>query len=141
VRFWDSSAIIPLLVTDPLSARLEALVRDDPAVAVWWATPVECASAFARLDRDGNLSAPDWQKAMDRLRQGAAGWAEVSPTERVREQAIRLLRLHPLRTVDALQLAAALVASDFEPRTLELVTLDQRLAAAADREGFKVVAP
>lgn len=48
------------------------------------------------------------------------------------------MRLHPLRAADALQLAAALVLSDFEPRTLPFVTLDDRLASAARREGFEV---
>jgi len=55
------------------------------------------------------------------------------------QQAIRLLRLHPLRAADAQQLAAALVLSDFEPRTLPFVTLDGQLAAAARREGFEVL--
>jgi predicted nucleic acid-binding protein len=112
------------------------LVRDDPAMAVWWATPVECASALARRERDGKLLPTAWDLAMKRLQQADANWSEVPPSKRVRSQAIRLLRLHDLRTGDALQLAAALVASDFQPGTLEMVTLDQRLAAAADREGF-----
>jgi predicted nucleic acid-binding protein len=141
MRFWDSSAIVPLLLTESDSARLDALVRDDPAIAIWWATPVECASALSRLERDGKLAGPDLQLALERLRQGAAHWAEVPPSERVREQALRLLRIHNLRTADALQLAAALVTSDFQPGSLELVTLDQRLAAAADREGFALVSP
>ena len=42
---------------------------------------------------------------------------EVLPAEAVREQAARLLRLHPLRAADALQLAAALVWADSPPPT------------------------
>ena len=65
----------------------------------------------------------------------------VGPLERVRQVAIRLLRVHPLRTADALQLAAAVVASEDRPRTLDVVTLDARLALAARREGFAVLLP
>ena len=49
-----------------------------------------------------------------------------------------MLRVHALRAADALQLAAALLASDEEPAGLDIVTLDSRLADAARREGFRV---
>ena len=52
------------------------------------------------------------------------------------EAAIRFLRVHPLRAADALQLAAAFVAAERRPSSLELVTLDDWLAAAARKEGF-----
>jgi predicted nucleic acid-binding protein len=71
---------------------------------------------------------------------GAQQWIEIPPTAAVREQAYRMLRVHPLRAADALQLAAALVASEFEPRALPFVTLDSRLAEAAAREGFELLA-
>jgi predicted nucleic acid-binding protein len=49
--------------------------------------------------------------------------------------------VHALRTGDALQLAAAYVAAERRPPQLHLVTLDDRLAAAARKEGFVVVHP
>jgi predicted nucleic acid-binding protein len=55
--------------------------------------------------------------------------------------ATRLLRVHPLRAADALQLAAAIIAAEDDPRSLPFVTLDDRLALAAEREGFPVVDP
>ncbi len=139
MKFWDSSAVLPLLVPEERSAALIDLFRDDPAAAVWWATPVECASALARLERERRVTEAGWQAATERLRAAARGWTEVPPIDKVRDQATRLLRLHSLRAADALQLAAALVLADFEPRTLPLVTLDLQLAAAARREGFEVL--
>jgi predicted nucleic acid-binding protein len=139
MRYWDSSAILPLLVPERRTAALEAILRDDPAMVTWWSTPVECRSALARLERDGRLSRRGTGQAERVLDAGARQWVEVPPTQAVREQAYRMLRVHPLRAADALQLAAALVASEFEPRTLPFVTLDARLAEAAGREGFEVV--
>ncbi|MFN7942392.1 MAG: type II toxin-antitoxin system VapC family toxin [Thermoanaerobaculia bacterium] len=136
MRFWDSSALVPLLVEEPATDRLLALYRDDTEVAVWWATPVECASAIARLEREGDLAAEDATAAFQRLDALAPSWIEVEPGEELREIARRLLRVHPLRAVDSLQLAAALVAAERRPSTLDLVTLDDRLQQAADREGF-----
>lgn len=139
MRFWDSSAILPLLLPDPRTKAMGQLLRDDPAVAAWWGTPVECASAIARLERDGRLDDDGVAAATARLAEAVKSWTEVPPVERVREQAARLLRLHPLRAADALQLAAATVLANFDARSLPVVTLDQQLASAARREGFEVL--
>lgn len=138
MKYWDSSAVIPLLITEDSSALMEDRLRDDPAVATWWGTPVECVSALARLERDGALAAEDVRDALARFREAASGWVEVPASNDVRDQAMRLLRVHPLRAGDAVQLAAAIVASDFQPRALEFVTLDGRQADAAEREGFRI---
>jgi uncharacterized protein len=100
---------------------------------------VECASAIARLERDGALDEAAVTEAFERLQRLARGWHEVDPSEPVREAAVRFLRVHPLRAADALQLAAAFVAAERRPASLEVVTLDDRLAAAARKEGFVLV--
>ena len=82
----------------------------------------DAAVAFARLDA---LS---------------ASWLQVEPSDEIRETARRLLRVHPLRAADALQLAAAYAAAERRPPTMTFVTLDDRLRTAADREGFVVQA-
>jgi predicted nucleic acid-binding protein len=136
VRFWDSSALIPLLVQEPSSDAVRALYLGDAEVVVWWSTPVECASAIARLERDAALKAAAAAECFQRLDALARGWAEVQPTDEIRDTARRLLRVHPLRAADALQLAAAWVASERRPSSLELVTRDDRLRDAAAKEGF-----
>jgi hypothetical protein len=139
VRFWDASAIVPLLVDEPTREALLALLEHDPVMLVWWATPVECASALARRERDGALALAEATDALDRLRSLGASWQEVLPSEAVRSVAQRLLRVHPLRAADSLQLAAAIVAAEGEPPTLEFVGLDSRLNDAATREGFRIL--
>lgn len=138
MTFWDTSAIVPLLVGETATATREKHLQADPAMLVWWGTAVECASAIQRLVREGALRAEDEKAATARLRQLESHWAEVEPTQTVRTQAERLLRLHPLHFADALQLAAALVACHHEPATLPFRTADERLAEAARREGFAV---
>lgn len=141
MRFWDASALVPLLVPEPPRDALLDLLETDAALLVWWGTPVECVSALARLERADALSAADTAEALERLRALAAAWHEVLPSEPVRRTALRLLRVHPLRAADSLQLAAAVVAAEHEPATLEFVTLDERLAEAAGREGFPTAPP
>ena len=106
---------------------------------VWWGSEVECVSALARLERDGALDAVAMTTAIKRLRQLAASWHEVDPGDAVRETATRFLRVHALRAADALQLAAAFVAAERRPSSLEFVTLDERLANAAQKEGFSLI--
>ena len=139
MKFWDSSAVVPLLVGETATGSLQALATRDHAVLVWWGTHVECASAIARLERDGQIDEPAAAQAFERLAEIATGWHEVDPTEAIREAAVRFLRVHPLRAADALQLGAAFVASEGRPSTLEVVTLDDRLRTAARREGFVLV--
>lgn len=138
MKFWDSSAILPLLVGEAMTDAMSALAHEDPAMLVWWATEVECVSAIARLERKEDLSADATVVALERLDAFAEGWSEVQPVEAARRTARRLLRVHALRAADALQLAAAIVAAEGHPASLEIVTLDDRLTAAARREGFAV---
>jgi hypothetical protein len=139
VRFWDASAIVPLLAGEPSTPGLQALAAKDPTMLVWWGSEIECVSALARLERDGALGPQDMMQALKRLRALAAAWHEIDPSDAAREAASRFLRVHPLRATDALQLAAAFLAAERRPSTLDLVTLDERLAEAAGKEGFGVV--
>ena len=139
MKFWDASAVVPLLMTEATTTRLQAVAAADPSMLVWWVTEVECASAIARLERDGELDQAATIHAFDRLKRLADGWHEVDPSDAVREAAVRFLRVHQLRSADALQLAAAFVAAERRPSSLEVITLDDRLAAAARREGFALL--
>lgn len=117
---------------------MQAIAAQDPVMCVWWGTEVECVSALARLEREDALTARVITDALARLDLLAEAWNEVQPVAAVRGAARRLLRVHALRAPDALQLGAAVVAAENVPASLDVVTLDERLAAAARREGFAV---
>jgi predicted nucleic acid-binding protein len=139
VKFWDASAVVALLIAEESSRRLQALAAKDSAMLVWWASAVECISALARLERDGALNPAAMTLALQRLHKLSAGWHEIDPSDEIRETAARFLRVHALRAADALQLAAAFAAAERRPASLEIVTLDERLANAARKEGFVVL--
>ncbi|MGH2994144.1 MAG: type II toxin-antitoxin system VapC family toxin [Solirubrobacterales bacterium] len=136
MRFWDASAVTPLLVSERWSDRIEELVRADQEIVVWWGTRLECASALRRRERDGALSSGGARQALELLGTLAAAWSEVLPTDAVRASAERALAVHPFRAADALQLAAALTWRRDHTRRLEFISLDDRLRDAAEREGF-----
>lgn len=138
MRFWDSSAIVPLLLEEPARARMLAALESDGVMLVWWVTPVELVSALSRRERDGGISLEDASAAIERMRALERAWQTVLPTDAIRARAQRLLRVHPLRAADSLQLAAALCIAGDDPASLDFLSLDQRLSDAARREGLNV---
>jgi predicted nucleic acid-binding protein len=127
-----------LLVEEKATVPVREFFLRDPGMIAWWGTPVECTSAVSRLEREGKLSPQAATEALERLDVLAQQWHRIEPVEAVLETARRLLRVHPLRAADALQLAAAFLASEGRPSTLEFVCFDDRLVIAAQREGFPV---
>jgi predicted nucleic acid-binding protein len=141
MRFWDPSALVPVIVGEPTAAAVRSLLESDPRVAVAWHSEVECASAVARLERTGVITAAIADECYLRLDALRSEWTPTAPTESIRRGSVRLLRLHDLRAADALQLASAIETSEGHPGSLEFVSLNDRLVAAARLEGFPVVVP
>jgi len=77
VKFWDASAVVPLLIAEESTRRLQALAAKDSAMLVWWASAVECISALARLERDGALNPAAMTLALQRLHKLSAGWPRL----------------------------------------------------------------
>jgi uncharacterized protein with PIN domain len=84
LRFWDASAITPLLVHERSTVEIRGLLRDDAAMVAWWGTRIECTSAIRRRDREATLDARGRGEASRRLDALAAAWSEVLPSERGR---------------------------------------------------------
>ena len=141
MRFWDSSAIVPLIVEEACSRACRQLLRSDPVLVVWSLTRTEIISAIWRQHRGGLLSDATLASADARITKLSARWAEVVALDLVRIEAERLLRRHPLRAADALQLGAACIWAEGKQRGKLFVGLDKALLAAARIEGFQTVIP
>lgn len=139
MRFWDSSAVLPLALEDPASERIEPLLREDGEMVLWWGTPVECASALSRANGDRRLTPAHHRRAQAVLEALRAHAFEIQPLEEVRARALRVLDVHSLSHLEAFQLAAALVWCRERTRGVGFVSLDEQLRNAAVREGFQVL--
>jgi len=138
MRFWDSSALLPLFVEEPRTKALRTWTVDDDGFVLWVLTDVELRSGLARLVRDGHLT----MKAVQEVARNVEGLfgrsLVIDSIPGVVQRAKRCLMVHPLRAADALQLGAALVACGDDPHGFEFVCVDDRLNEAARREGFTV---
>ena len=137
LAFWDSSALVPLCVRQGITPRAIALYKSYEAV-VWWATPVEIASALARLVRMQQLDSGDWNKARKLAKSLADSWFVIQPSEALRTRAAQLVDRYDLRAADSLQLAAAFAWCEDMPQGRAFLTSDQKLKEAALRSGFDV---
>ena len=137
MRFWDSSAIVPLVIAEPQTSRMSELLAEDPDAYIWMLTPVEIASAIWRRLRESQEN--EIGRSAETLLVAAVSlFEQVKAVSDVADVARVLIARHPLTAADALQLAAAIVAREHKP-ALQFVTLDNRLADAARAERFVVL--
>ncbi len=141
MNFWDTSALVALSVEEPHRQTALRVLEADEHIVVWWGTSIEYVAAISRRERDGSLTTDEVAAHLSRLNALSQVWYEVQPSQRIKTVAQRLLRVHPLRAADSLQLASALVASEDDPTSLGFVCFDARLNQAAAREGFTILTP
>jgi predicted nucleic acid-binding protein len=138
MRFWDTSALIPLMFEEAESGRMRQLLAEDGAIAISPITALEITSTLWRRRHAGLLRVEEHHDAEAMFAELSTRWNEVAQNSLVLKAALRVVTRHPLRTLDALQLAAAIVLGDV-PAFLTVVTLDKDLANAARAEGFPVL--
>lgn len=141
MRFWDASAVVPLLTRESPTEAMRRAYSADNRMIVWGLTPTEVWSAIARKRREGVIRSPDVRAARRRLEAMSRAWVEIQDLRAVREVAQRLLDTHVLRAADALQLGAAVVAAGGRPSSLPFLTLDEHLGEIAEREGLRAPEP
>lgn len=133
--FWDASAVVPLCVRQGISHSMGRLY-DRYEVVVWWTTPVEIASALARLARMREISSSERAKATEVAKALADEWSVVEPSNALRANAEKLVDRYGLKAADALQLAAALEWCEDVPQGQVFLTADHKLREAAVLSGF-----
>ena len=135
VAFWDASALVPLCVQQSKTAQARLLYRRYDTV-VWWATPVEIASAIARLLRMSQISTSDAAMAHRFASDLGTSWAVIEPASSIRTRAHQIVERYDLRAGDAFQLSAALRWCNDQTSGRTFLTSDRRLFDAASLCGF-----
>lgn len=142
MRFWDTSAIVPLLMDEPESETMRALLLEDQAILASFITPIEITSAIWRRLHKRELDLRSRADAESQFAHVSENWFAVREYQRIIDAALDVLARRRLRAADAIQLASAIVSVEIgeqKPSSLPFVTLDDDLAAAADQEGFPVL--
>lgn len=138
LAFWDTSAIVPLCCFQPASGQLRELRRKYKIVA-WWGTSIEAKSALNRLRRENIISQNAFTESVKRLENQQKIWREILATDKVRRFAENLVETRDLRTLDALQLASALVWCFEKPKGKKFICFDKKLSNTALELGFSIL--
>ena len=139
MNFWDASALIPLIVLEPQTEQCRNWYQEDPLVVCWAMTKLEILSALSRRARQGILSNEELIKSQHFLHKLSQHFHEVKDLYRVRFRAERLILIHPIKSADSQQLAAALVSTEEMPQGHRFLTFDIKLKEAARKEGFSIL--
>lgn len=136
MNYWDSSALVTLFVDQPQSQKYLSKIKADPQVLTAWHAVSECASAFCRLRREERITERQLNGLLKDLEEMAGNWFIISPGKRLEKLTLRMLRVHPLRAMDAIHLAAACLSRSEDENVMCFYSEDIRLAEAAAKEGY-----
>jgi predicted nucleic acid-binding protein len=101
-------------------------------------TLIECDRVLIRAVALDELPESDAADRQARINTVSQRWTMLALDEEIVERARRPFPSEPVRTLDAIHLASALIARKAVP-DLAILTLDARIRQAADRLGFSVV--
>ncbi len=126
--YMDSSALIKLYIGEPGTHEVERAVAEAQSVATSWVSYPEARSAFARLFREGHLSAVHLRLVVSALDKDLPAYDLVLPDEDAWREAGRLAERLGIRALDAVHLSSA---TSLPGEDVRMMTFDERLLAAA----------
>ena len=142
--YLESSALAKLFVEESGSTRMIGLVEPltQAQKLVSSLAAIEVRSAIRRRERLREMSATDVADALTILDSEIACMTEQPVNSAVTETAKQALDQHPLRAMDALQLASCCVARATSGITdIVFVASDRELLSAAEAENFQTWNP
>jgi uncharacterized protein len=131
--YYDTSAIVPLLVEEPGSQLAGRLWDEASRLASVIVMPVEARAALARARRTGRLTRTQVRALVPALGELCAQVDRIGIDDALVRRAAVLADVHDLRGYDAIHLAACERVAEDEG---VLVTGDRELAEAASALGL-----
>ena len=138
ILYAESSAVLAWLLNEPGAPAVLQQLRAAERVCTSVLTGVECARALSRARQMGRLSRVEELAASQLLATAEAGWDLFAMTDAVLVRARAPLPNDPVRTLDALHLATALVLRE-HVGAVTILSLDDRIRVSAAALDFDVV--
>jgi len=138
--YLETSALLSWLLGEPEGDVVRHVLDGAPVVLTSRLTLVEAARGLLRAERDLRISAAERHVLTGMLAAAAAGWFRLGVADAMCERAERPFPVEPVRTLDALHLASALMALEVYPE-LAVLTFDARVMTNARSLGLPVLPP
>lgn len=136
--YLETSALLAWLLGEPAGDIVRQALDGAPAVVTSRLTLVEAARGLLRAEHEHRVSAAERHVLTGMLAVAAAGWFRLAIADATCERAERPFPVEPVRTLDALHLATALMALEVYPE-LTVLTLDDRVITNASGLGLPVI--
>jgi predicted nucleic acid-binding protein len=133
--YLETSALLTWLLGEPGEAKVREEVDAAEAVATSALTFLEAERALVRAVASGTVREADTRRLRGMLARQRASWLVMTVSEAVLDRAARPFPVEPVRTLDALHLATALVFSEALP-DLRVLSLDRRVTENAAALGL-----
>ena len=135
IVYVESSAVLAWLLGEPTAGLVRRVLGSAERVVSSSLTAVECARSLARGRALGRLGARDELAALRLLDVASRNWDVHELSDRVLTRARMAFPVEPVRTLDALHLATALLFLEGLGR-IGLLSFDERILANAAPLGF-----
>ncbi|ONI77205.1 VapC toxin family PIN domain ribonuclease [Actinosynnema sp. ALI-1.44] len=140
--YADSSALVKIYVDEPDCE----VIRTVPFMVVSQLARVEVPSALwhkMRLgdinDKQAELLVAGFEADYHGTEDEDSKFGVVGVDKVITEAAARLARRHGMRSLDAIQLASAILAAEADPDISVFAAWGKKLRAAAEKEGFALL--
>jgi uncharacterized protein with PIN domain len=133
--YLETSALLAWLLGEPAAEQVKSRIDAAQTIATSWLTLLEAERALIRGESQRILKAGEAEKLRGLLNRSKAGWVLMEISEEVRERASRAFPAEPVRTLDAIHLATALLFMRVLPE-LELLSCDERILRNAASLGI-----
>ena len=135
--YAESSAILAWLLGEASASAVRGILTTSQAVIASDLTLIESDRVLLRAVALGELTEAEAADRRGHLMTAASHWHVLRISPEIVERARRPFPGEPIRTLDAIHLASALVARGTVPR-LALLSLDDRIRRAAAPLGLRV---
>jgi len=139
IFYLDTSALVKIYVEETRSADVRKNAEQAEGLATSRIAYAEARAALARKRRERGLSRGGYRSVVKDLDQDWDDYFIVDVSESVVKAAGVLAEGHALRGADAIHLASAITLSRQAGESVTFLCFDGRLAAAAAKEGLRIV--
>lgn len=130
--FFDSSALAKRYIKEDGSTKVIELVKGEDKIFISILLPVEIISALNRLNREKYISTKQYKFLNNAVIKDMQGFHIISIQSNVVTKSIESLEKGSLRTLDAIQIASAIVS-----KCNLFVTSDKRQEMIAQKMGLR----
>lgn len=138
--YLETSALLSWLLGEARAPEVARAIDEAEMVVSSVLTLVEAERALVRAETLNVLNAGDTERLRGLLSRSRTGWTMMELSADVRARACRFFPVEPLRTLDAVHLATALLFLQAFP-SLKLLSCDRRLLRNASALGIEPALP